>query len=142
MAVHICRGRLVNWCERLVASLSFDGFDVDHVGEMMVYLNDQLVASLPETDMPENEEQWRSYSFDVTELLQARNELIFTLGDPVRGYSIKNVTLKEDDTVLRDVKTYSIRAETPSVVYTVEKAAPQPWIPLIILAGILLLLGG
>lgn len=100
----------------MVAELRFDAFDVDYAGELEVYLNGQLVASIPDIDREDWNEVWNSFAYDVSSLIAGKNEVVFTLGVPRRGCSIKNVRLTVDSKVLiDDMKTYTIADESPSL---------------------------
>jgi hypothetical protein len=118
--------------------LTFDGFDLDYDGELEIYLNGRLVDKYPHGDMIENEEVWVSLVYDASSFIkQGANELVFTLGQPRRGNSIKNVKLTANGIILiQDFKTYTIADESPSLAYKVTVGAQAISTPTLQIAAV------
>ena len=123
----------------MAAQLTFDAFDVDHQGELSVFVNSKLVASVPDVDRTDWDEIWVPLLFDVSSFVSKSNEVLFTLGVPRRACSIKNVKLLVDSkTVIDDIKTYTISDESPSLVLGAPRTTLQGnfTLPAIIIGGI------
>lgn len=72
-------------------NLSFQGYDYDNKGEVVILVNNKVAASLPAAESPINSGVWKSFSLDITKYVVSGSNTIIFKENSSHASGMKNV---------------------------------------------------
>ncbi|MCL5318271.1 MAG: metallophosphoesterase [Thaumarchaeota archaeon] len=86
-------------------TLSFQGYDYDNQGEASVLVDNQVVATLPTANSPQNNNIFTNYSFDISKFLTPGSNTL-TFKQNIYSSGVENVKLAELNSAIYSNSTY------------------------------------
>ncbi|MBI2936843.1 MAG: hypothetical protein HYY22_01420 [Thaumarchaeota archaeon] len=72
-------------------TLSFQGYDYDNKGEVVILINSKVAASLPVAESPSNSGVWKSFSLDITKYVVSGSNTLAFKENSSHASGMKNV---------------------------------------------------